>query len=214
MNREEFSSISKLVKGFTKKFCYRYRVKDAEELEGYLMEKIVIILRKFTPDRGVDFKHYANKCLTGYSYNFLRDKCRIVKVPRKYSDLNLKYQRYLRKNSTTDNNKNRQNFLLIHKDITKELLFEALEATSSTFTEITDYHQCKSILFSTGESYNPFCKDYLSSIPQRDIEILQDIFVSERKPERVFLEWGLSPVKGYKLISHHVSELRKLQSSN
>lgn len=209
MTPQEFQNINKLVKNFSRHFCYRYRIKDIEELEGYLMEKMILIMKKFDKSRNVNFYHYAKKCLNGYSFNFLRDKCRIVKIPRKYSDLNLKFQKFLRKSSSPNDNDSKRKFCEKYSVDPKELE-EAIKATTTSFSEINNY--IEKLIDSNSPDYNPFCKNYLRSIPQRDIEILQDIFVLNKKPERVFLNWGLSPCQGYKLIKNHVQELLKIRS--
>lgn len=199
MNKE----ILTLVRKFSKSFCYKHRVKDEEELESYLMEKIILIDRKYDSSRGVSFKNFAFKCMSGYSFNFLRDKSRTVKIPRRYSDLNIKFRSFQRKNPL-----NSKELFCSTFDVKISELNEAIVAASTRFTEITDYNANVNLF----PEYNSLCNNYIRSISQRDIEILQDIYVCNKKPEKVFLEWGVTPTQGNRIITEHIENLKVLQS--
>ncbi|MBO5363766.1 MAG: sigma-70 family RNA polymerase sigma factor [Clostridia bacterium] len=72
-----------------------------QEASMYLLEAI----ESFDEARGLQFSTYATPTVTGKLKNYFRDHARLLKVPRRLSELNLEIRRfsedYLSKNGTT-----------------------------------------------------------------------------------------------------------------
>lgn len=192
-----------LVKGFSKTFSYKHRIKDSEELESYLTEKIALIIQKYEPNRGIPFKCYAIKSLNGYALNFIRDHGRTIKIPRKFSDLYLKYSA-LKKRSA--------NYRLTIEDAARELgvdqiqLSKAVEAADLHFTDINDFTE----FCSDSESDNAAI-NYIRNLDIETRELLEEIFLDGRKKHRAFFNRGISPGRGNKIIEEVIAEIRSLR---
>ena len=61
-----------------------------QEASMYLLEAI----DTFEEDRGLQFSTYVTPTITGKLKNYFRDKARMLKVPRKLSEMNLEIRRY------------------------------------------------------------------------------------------------------------------------
>jgi RNA polymerase sigma factor (sigma-70 family) len=185
-----------LVNQVTKNFCFKYRVKDREELCSFLLEKLIRVIDNYDESKG-NFKVFAVRSLYGYSLNFLRDNCRIIKVPRKHLDVYLMYNRLKKQHSGLT--------LQAAADklgIKLSVLEKALEAASLTFCEISDHH-----MVGTTEQEPIF--QYIRDLPTRDREILEDIFLDRKSREKTYLKYGLSPHRGNELIENHILNLRQ-----
>lgn len=183
-------------------FYSKYRILDKEELKSFLTEKLVLIIKKFDINRGVEFKFFALKSLKGYSFNFIRDFGRAVKVPRKYSELYMKFNSLNRKHNYK---------LTIEKaseimGVERQLLSKALEASNLKFSEITSFNSTLVCDKSTKMS-----KAYLRTIPKNIYEMLEEIYIDKISEERVFYKRGLTLLKGRKILQEYLNEIHKLR---
>lgn len=192
----------KLVDQVANTFYYKYRILDKQELASHLTEKLVLIISKFDTSRGIEFKYFAMPSLKGYAYNYVRDHGRIVRIPRKYSELYMKY------NSLNKNNGHKLPIkeAALMMGIEEELLSTALTAAGSKFPEISSFNStlvCNNGL-SMGEAF-------LKSIPHNIYEMLEEIYLDKTSEDRVFLKRGLTPKRGRELVSPYLKEIHKLR---
>jgi len=192
----------KLITQLTNTFCYRYRIIDKQELISHLTEKLVLIIKKFDPSRGIEFKYFAIPSLRGYSWNFIRDHGRTVKVPRKYSEIYLRFNSLNRKN----NYKLSVEEASVLMEIEPDLLRTALEATSLKFSEISSYNS--TLLCDKTKS---MAISFISALPKGIYELLEDIFIDGTPEEKAFLNRGLTPQQGRELIKPYLKEIFKLK---
>ena len=163
---------------------------------------MVLVITKFDSKRNIKFKYFAIPSLRGYAWNFIRDHGRIIKIPRKYCELYMKY------NSL---NKKKDFKLTIPEaaklmEIDEQLLRTALEAANLKFSEITTYNSSlvcdKSLDLSTV---------YIKNLPKDIYEMLEEIYIDNIDEKKVFLNRGLTPLKGRKIIQKYLDEIFKLQ---
>lgn len=64
-----------------------------DDLLGEAYLSLVKAARRFDPTRGVTFGAYAKQVINGYLFNYLRDRARSVRVPRKYTAVYLQIKK-------------------------------------------------------------------------------------------------------------------------
>lgn len=183
-------------------FAFRYRIIDKEELKSYLVEKLVLVIKKFNPERGIKFKYFAVPSLQGYGWNFIRDHGRIVRVPRKYSELYMKFSSLNRKNGY----KLTIPEAAILMNIDETLLRVALEAANTQFCEITNFNE----VIECDKSYSEAIL-HMKSIPKHIYDMLEEIYLDGIPEEKVFLNNGLTPYQGRKILLPYLSKIHKLK---
>lgn len=191
-----------IVNKIVNSFSYKYRIIDKEELKSYLVEKLVLVIKKFDRTKGIKFKYFAIPSLQGYGWNFIRDHGRIVRVPRKYSELYMKFSALNRKNDY----KLTISEAAIKMDVDETLLRTALEAANTRFFEITNYNET----IECNKNYNEAIL-YMKSIPKHIYEIIEEIYLDGIAEERVFFQYGLTPLQGRRLINNYLSKIHKLK---
>lgn len=67
-----------------------------DELRDAAREYIVKIHSTWEPDKGANFSTWVNRCLHYHMLNYLRDRSRLIRIPRSYSDLYLKMRKHIR----------------------------------------------------------------------------------------------------------------------
>lgn len=191
-----------LVKKVTSSISYKHRLKDSEELYSYLMSKLVNILNKYEYERNIPFECFARKSLNGHAFNFIRDHSRTVRVPRKYSELNLQYNALLKKNPK-----------LKFEEAVKKLgvkssdLLNAMEASQMTFAEINDYREFVSGL----PDENLLVLNYLKHMDYEMREILEEIYIDQKPMHRVFQKRKISVAEGQKRLSEVLDKIQSLR---
>lgn len=191
-----------LITQLTNIFCYRYRIIDKQELISHLTEKLVLIIKKYDASRGINFKYFAIPSLRGYAWNYIRDHGRTVKVPRKYSELYLKYNSLNRKNNYKLSIEEASQLM----NIEPGLLRTALEATSLKFSEISSYNSSLLCNKSTDMAIS-----FLQLLPKGIYELLEEIFIDGVQEEKAFLSRGLTPQQGRELLKPYLKEIFKLK---
>lgn len=192
----------KIVNKIVNSFAFKYRIIDKEELKSHLVEKLVLVIKKFKPDKGIKFKYFAIPSLQGYGWNFIRDHGRIVRVPRKYSELYMKYSSLNRKN----------NYQLsipdaaILMDVDETLLRAALEAANTRFCEITNFNET----IECDKSYNAAVL-HMKSIPKDVYDLLEEIYLDNIPEEKAFLNKGLTPNQGRRLLLPYLAKIHELK---
>lgn len=208
---EGISLVNKVCNGF----CFKYRIKDIEELHSHLIEKLVLIANKFEAGRNIPFRFFAIKSLNGYAFNFIRDHGRTIKIPRKYSELYLRYNALKKKNSYSQSLTVAKAAELLVVDV--ELLRKSIEAASLRFSEINDYSEYEnSSKFSSHHSLidtneHSAALSCIKNMPLEHREILEEIYLDNKPKNRVFLNRGLTPAAGEKLLSAILKQLEELR---
>jgi DNA-directed RNA polymerase specialized sigma subunit len=91
----------KLARSIARRKARQY-YQEAEELEGYLLEKFVAnMMPRIQKARGThrfNPSAYIKRSFNGYILNFLRDHAEVVKVPRKIKNLYLEHRVILKTN--------------------------------------------------------------------------------------------------------------------
>lgn len=199
---ELYNTGLKLINQIVNTFSHKYRIIDKTELKSHLTEKLVLIMNKFDASREIPFKYFAIPSLKGYAWNYIRDHGRTVKVPRKYSELYMKFNSLNRKYDY----KLTVPMAAELMEIDEELLRTALEASNLKFSEITSFNSTlicdKSLDLATA---------YVRNIPEYIYSILEEIFIDEKVEEKVFLKYGLSPHQGRRLIKPYLENIFKLR---
>lgn len=67
-----------------------------DELRDAAREYIVKIHTSWEPDKGANFSTWVNRCLHFHMLNYLRDRSRLIRIPRSYSDLYLRMRKHIR----------------------------------------------------------------------------------------------------------------------
>jgi DNA-directed RNA polymerase specialized sigma24 family protein len=67
-----------------------------DELRDAAREYIVKIHSSWEPDKGANFSTWVNRCLHYHMLNYLRDRSRLIRIPRSYSDLYLRMRKHIR----------------------------------------------------------------------------------------------------------------------
>lgn len=69
-----------------------------DELESVARMCLMKSARSYDPDKPANFSTWVNRCLHLHLLNFLRDKSRMLKMPRKYTEIYLKTKKILKAN--------------------------------------------------------------------------------------------------------------------
>ena len=151
-----------------------------DELRQQACEYILSIYRSWDQSKGANFSTWINRNLSYHMFNYLRDSSRLVKIPRSYSDLNLKMRRLTQQNPS-----------ITSKDMAKILKVSATkvesvqEAFAMSFTEITEYNQVEEDLDMYEPSEGIFCSykdciDRIAQLPENDELFLVDYIIKKR----------------------------------
>jgi len=100
---------------------------DYEDLYQVASLALVKAIERFEPERGIKFSSYATPSLIGEIKNYFRDSSRVMRLPRRDTELfkkmNLYVQDYLAKNGVKPPVKD----IAEHLDVTPERVLEVLE---------------------------------------------------------------------------------------
>lgn len=157
-----------------------------EELRDAAREYIVKIHSTWNPEKGANFSTWVNRCLQYHMMNYLRDRSRLVRIPRSYSDLYLKIRKHFRTKPdiTPDELSKKLN-------TSPEKVRATLEAYSMRFsnnldTQTSEQTIYEDIVYSTNkpleECFDSF-KDLLyrvSDLDKNDENLLVDFVVKRR----------------------------------
>lgn len=199
LQEKNYTEGIKLCEKVANSFAFRYSVADKDELLSCLLEKLVRIVNKYTPEREVPFKYFCLPSLRGYAWNFIRDNCRTIKIPRVYSERYMRHNNLQRKQLKTLTIRESAEIQKISED---ELRI-SLEASTLRFTEIT---KLNTTLVCNPDRLEPGVR-YLQNIPKEIYDILEEIFLDEVKEEKVFLKYGITTQQGRRLIKNYIKEL-------
>lgn len=189
----------KLCEKIAKSFGFKYSVADKDELLSCLLEKLVRIVRKYEPEKQVPFKYFCLPSLRGYAWNFIRDNCRTIKIPRCYTERYMRHNNLQKKQTTNLSIKESAEI----QGITEDELRIAIDASTLRFTEITSMN---TTLVCNPEKLDSGVR-YLQTIPKEIYDILEEIFLDGTREERVFIKYGMTPQQGRKLIKKYIKEL-------
>jgi DNA-directed RNA polymerase specialized sigma subunit len=151
-----------------------------DELRQQACEYILSIYRSWDQSKGANFSTWINRNLSYHMFNYLRDSSRLVKIPRSYSDLNLKMRKLVQQNPS-----------ITSKEMAKILKVSATkvesvqEAFAMSFTEITEYNQIEEDLDMYEPSEGVFCSykeclDRIAELPESDELFLVDHIIKKR----------------------------------
>lgn len=103
------------------------------ELKDAATEYIVKIYDTYDPSKGANFSTWVNRCLIYHMLNYLRDHSRLVKIPRKYTEIHLRMKKLLDKNPELTDNQ-----LSEKLKVSNETIQNVKNAFSMGFTQIND----------------------------------------------------------------------------
>lgn len=152
-----------------------------DELRDAALEYIVRIYDTWDQSKGANFSTWVNRCLNFHMLNYLRDKSRLIKIPRSYSDMYLKVRKYLIKdpNITDDQIAKKMN-------VSVKKVRMVREAFSMTFTPVTEYSSIIDEEIETEITMNDFKYNYkdllfkVSSLDPDDEVFLTDYLIKKR----------------------------------
>jgi len=184
------------------KYSSRGRV-PVDDLLSFLHEKLAIILRKYDTGKSDNFIGYTNKCLQGYCFNYIRDHARLVKVPRRYSEIYLLYMSAIKKHGQISIPKASE--LL---NITTFELNAALEALRVEVNELNNFTE--SIAASNG--YDPVEDEYqyIRDLPPKEKKILEYYYQDKLELEDISMIVHLTVEEVQALLDRMVSDLRDI----
>lgn len=156
-----------------------------DELRDAAREYIVKIYESWEPNKGANFSTWVNRCLHYHMLNYLRDRSRLIRIPRSYSDLYLRIRKQIRLNPD-----------LKPKDLAKILdaPIDKVQATLSAYSmkfssniekksDNISYDSKSSVL---SPNLDMCFEDYkeilyrISELDKKDEEFLIDYFVKKR----------------------------------
>lgn len=103
------------------------------ELKDAATEYIVKIYDTYDPSKGANFSTWVNRCLIYHMLNYLRDHSRLVKIPRKYTEIHLRMKKLLDKNPELTDNQISEKL-----KVSNETIQNVKNAFSMGFTQIND----------------------------------------------------------------------------
>lgn len=103
------------------------------ELKDAATEYIVKIYDTYDPGKGANFSTWVNRCLIYHMLNYLRDHSRLVKIPRKYTEIHLRMKKLLDKNPNLTEDQ-----LSEKLKVSSEIIQSVKNAFSMGFTQIND----------------------------------------------------------------------------
>jgi DNA-directed RNA polymerase specialized sigma subunit len=156
-----------------------------EELRDAAREYIVKIHSTWEPQKGANFSTWVNRCLHYHMLNYLRDRSRLIRIPRSYSDLYLKMRKHIRSNPD-----------LKPKDLARLLdaPIDKVQATlgaysmkfSSNIEKESNHISYNNSLSSSNEQLDVYFENHkeilyrISELDSKDEEFLIDYFVKKR----------------------------------
>ena len=76
-----------------------------DELESVARMCLMKCVASYDPDAPANFSTWVNRCLYLHMLNFLRDKSRMIKIPRKYTNIYLKVRKLFKEDKSMTNKK-------------------------------------------------------------------------------------------------------------
>ncbi|MGK7892500.1 MAG: sigma-70 family RNA polymerase sigma factor [Xenococcus sp. (in: cyanobacteria)] len=182
----------------------------ADELESFLLEKLVVILKKYDPQTSENFKGYVTRCFQGYCLNYLRDHSKPIKIPRKFSDL------YLKRNAIKRTYSN-----ISDAEVAKEMgisaseLRKAVDAITIGFSSLTTYSDSVYAIEDIVESVMSSPEEdeimYIRNLPEQERQILEYHFFDLLSFEDIAsLFSGETAQSIEKIVNTHVQNLRDI----
>lgn len=152
-----------------------------DELRQQACEYIMSIYKSWDGSKGANFSTWINRNLSYHMFNYLRDNSRLVKIPRSYSDLNLKMRRLVQQNPSITSKEIAE---ILKVSVTK--VESVQEAFSMSFTEITDFNQLDEESIDLDEPLEGFysshkeCLMKIADLSEKDELFLIDYVVKKR----------------------------------
>lgn len=157
-----------------------------DELRDAAREYIVKIHTTWDPSKGANFSTWVNRCLQFHMMNYLRDRSRLVRIPRSYSDLYLKMRKYIRSRPDITPAE-----LSSELDVPVDKVRATLEAYAMKFSSNLDMHSDEQsayddIVYSTNSPLSDCFNSHsellyrISELNKTDEEFLIDLMVKRR----------------------------------
>lgn len=150
------------------------------ELKDAATEYIVKIYDTYDPDKGANFSTWVNRCLIYHMLNYLRDHSRLVKIPRKYTEIHLRMKKLIDKNPNITEEQ-----LAEKLKVSSEIIQNVKNAFSMGFTQINDEILGEEVSYSNEELDLFFLnkKELLfriSELDESDEKFLVDALIKKR----------------------------------
>lgn len=157
-----------------------------DELRDAAREYIVKIHATWNPEKGANFSTWVNRCLQYHMMNYLRDRSRLVRIPRSYSDLYLRMRKHLRAQPDITPTE-----LSKKLGVSVDKVRATLEAYSMKFSNNLEYQSTEKsiyddVVYSTNRPLHECFDTYedllfrISNLSKTDEEFLVDFVVKKR----------------------------------
>lgn len=175
-----------------------------EELRDAAREYLIKIHDSWNPEKA-NFSTWVNRCLNFYMLNYLRDRSRLIRIPRSYSDLYLKIRKLQKKHPNVTDTRVAE--LL---GVTVKKVHNVLEAFSMKFSGSVEYCQADIDSPELDNSDDLICylgKDYhniiynIANLPEQDEQFLNDYLIKKRSHKTIMKNYpqlkSLEDIKAY-----------------
>ena len=197
------------------------RGQPAEDLNQVATIGLINAIDRYQPDRGSDFLSFAVPTIMGEVRRYFRDNSWAVRVPRRLKELHLAiskasgelFQQLGRSPSPSE--------LAAHLHITKDQVFEALEAgnayhPTSVEAPRTGDGAGRTIAETVGADdpalatveYQQLLRPLISELPEREQRILALRFFDNRTQSEIAKQVGVSQMHVSRLLSKTLARLR------
>lgn len=188
-----------LVQKLAKLYSYKIKVSE-DELFSFLLEKLAFIIQKFDSTKSSNFSAYVTRCCQCYSYNYLRDNARIIKIPRDYSVKYLQRNKLLKQTPGLNPQQ-----IASELGITRSELDEAVTAIGTSIVELTNYKDY--LLYSPIDPDHTSEHRYLENLSAEDRTILELHYIQKFSLEELAQAFGLQVTDLKTKIDTHIKNL-------
>lgn len=194
-----------LVQKLAKLYSYKIKVSE-DELFSFLLEKLAIIIQKFDSTKSNNFSAYVTRCCQCYSYNYLRDSARIIKIPRDYS------VKYLQRNKLLKQTPGLNSLeVATELGLTRAELDEAVTAIGTSIVELTNYKDY--LLYSPVDQDSTNEHQYIEKLSAEDRTLLELHFVQKFALEELSQAFGFTVAELQAKIDEHISNLNLIMET-
>ena len=175
-----------------------------EELRDAAREYLIKIHDSWNPEKA-NFSTWVNRCLNFYMLNYLRDRSRLIRIPRSYSDLYLKIRKLQKKHPNITDSKVAEAI-----GVSVKKVHNVLEAFSMKFSGSAEYCQADqdSVEHTDSDDIIAYLgKDYyniifnIASLSEQDEQFLNDYLIKKRSHKTLMKNYpqfkSLEDIKEY-----------------
>lgn len=177
-----------------------------EELRDAAREYLVKIHDSWNPEKA-NFSTWVNRCLNFYMLNYLRDRSRLIRIPRSYSDLYLKIRKIQKRDPDLS-----QIEIAEVLGVSQKKVQNVLEAFSTKFSGTAEYCFAESDQLEHSSVASEDFMSYMGSnythaminvanLPEKDEQFLNDYLVKKRSHKTLMKNYphlkSIEDIKSY-----------------